>query len=236
MCAGDIRTLLRKESSMPILPSMNTFIELRQEEDYKHIFHESTGLISQVLQGCNVIMMTFARGRPGTSSGRPSRRTWCVRAGLFATSRRLKISPSIWQRWWRRRKELRILMIKFTKLDLLKKLWFQVMEEKRGLDGRTEVGSLCHQFALESIATIFYGARFRVLRGEQVEILWTFFFIKGDTRQPLSLTFRTGATWLNPWTISCRRVSRWFFFLCGYCYFKVLVIITFNNITFKYLL
>ena len=75
MCAGDIRTLLRKESSMPILPSMNTFIELRQEEDYKHIFHESTGLISQVIHRSNVIMMTFARGRPGTSSGRPSRRT-----------------------------------------------------------------------------------------------------------------------------------------------------------------
>ena len=59
MCAGDIRTLLRKESAMPILPSMNTFIELRQEEDYKHIFHKSTGLISQVLQGCNFILMLF---------------------------------------------------------------------------------------------------------------------------------------------------------------------------------
>ena len=46
---GDIRTLLSKESTMPILPSMNTFIELRQEEDYRNIFQESTGLISQVL-------------------------------------------------------------------------------------------------------------------------------------------------------------------------------------------
>ena len=33
---------------MPILPNMNTFIELRQEDNYKKIFHESTGLISQV--------------------------------------------------------------------------------------------------------------------------------------------------------------------------------------------
>ena len=33
---------------MPILPSMNTFIELRQEEEYRNIFHEGTGLISQV--------------------------------------------------------------------------------------------------------------------------------------------------------------------------------------------
>lgn len=48
-CPGDIRTLLSKESAMPILPSMNTFIELRQEDDYRNIFHESTGLISQVL-------------------------------------------------------------------------------------------------------------------------------------------------------------------------------------------
>ena len=44
----DIRTLLSKEGSMPILPSMNTFIELRQEDDYQEIFHEGTGLISQV--------------------------------------------------------------------------------------------------------------------------------------------------------------------------------------------
>ena len=44
------------------------------------------------------------------------------------------------------------------------------MDEKRGLDGMTEVGSLCQQFALESIASIFYGARFRVLRGEKVGI------------------------------------------------------------------
>ena len=27
---------------------MNTFIELRQEDDYQEIFHEGTGLISQV--------------------------------------------------------------------------------------------------------------------------------------------------------------------------------------------
>ena len=47
-CTGDIRTLLSKEGSMPILPSMNTFIELRQEEEYRNIFHEGTGLISQV--------------------------------------------------------------------------------------------------------------------------------------------------------------------------------------------
>ena len=53
----DIRTLLSKEGSMPILPSMNTFIELRQEEDYKNIFQESTGLISQVHEynRCNMI-------------------------------------------------------------------------------------------------------------------------------------------------------------------------------------
>lgn len=42
------------------------------------------------------------------------------------------------------------------------------MKENRAEDGRTEVGSLCQQFALESIASIFYGARFRVLRGEKV--------------------------------------------------------------------
>ena len=43
-----------------------------------------------------------------------------------------------------------------------------VMDKKRGEDGRTEVGSLCQQFALESIASIFYGARLRVLKGEKV--------------------------------------------------------------------
>ena len=43
-----------------------------------------------------------------------------------------------------------------------------VMDKKRAEDGRTEVGSLCQQFALESIASIFYGARLRVLKGEKV--------------------------------------------------------------------
>ena len=45
-----------------------------------------------------------------------------------------------------------------------------VMDKKRAEDGGTEVGSLCQQFALESIASIFYGERFRVMKGEQVSI------------------------------------------------------------------
>jgi len=125
-CPGDIRTLLRKESAMPILPSMNTFIELRREEDYKHIFHESTGLISQG--------ETWYKFRQA------------VQKDMMCPSGTLRY----------------IKKIEDIALDLT-----EVMQEKRDEDDRTEVGALCHQFALESIATIFYGARFRVLRGEQ---------------------------------------------------------------------
>ena len=74
---GDIRTLLSKEGSMPILPSMNTFIELRQEDDYQEIFHEGTGLISQVLVISKLVLgfKIFSRARPGTSSAKQFRRT-----------------------------------------------------------------------------------------------------------------------------------------------------------------
>ena len=74
---GDIRTLLSKEGSMPILPSMNTFIELRQEDDYQEIFHEGTGLISQVLVISELVLgfKIFSRARPGTSSAKQFRRT-----------------------------------------------------------------------------------------------------------------------------------------------------------------
>ena len=74
---GDIRTLLSKEGSMPILPSMNTFIELRQEDDYQEIFHEGTGLISQVLDKSKLVsgFKFFSRARPGTSSAKQFRRT-----------------------------------------------------------------------------------------------------------------------------------------------------------------
>ena len=48
-----------------------------------------------------------------------------------------------------------------------------MMLERRCEDGSTEVGSLCQQYALESIASIFYGERFRVMNGEQVSI-WSF--------------------------------------------------------------
>ena len=56
---------------------------------------------SQVIYRCKVILMGFPhRGRPGSSSGRPSRRTWCVQVGLCGTSRTLRTSPLIWRRWW----------------------------------------------------------------------------------------------------------------------------------------
>ena len=74
---GDIRTLLSKEGSMPILPSMNTFIELRQEDDYQEIFHEGTGLISQVFDISKLVLgfKIFSRAIPGTSSAKQFRRT-----------------------------------------------------------------------------------------------------------------------------------------------------------------
>jgi len=125
-CPGDIRTLLSKESTMPILPSMNTFIELRQEEDYRNIFQESTGLISQG--------ETWFKFRQA------------VQKDMMCPSGTLRYIKDI----------------EDIALDLT-----EVMKENRAEDGRTEVGSLCQQFALESIASIFYGARFRVLRGEK---------------------------------------------------------------------
>ena len=62
---------------MPILPSMNTFIELRQEDDYQEIFHEGTGLISQVLVISKLVLgfENFSRATPGTSSAKQFRRT-----------------------------------------------------------------------------------------------------------------------------------------------------------------
>ena len=55
-----------------------------------------------------------------------------------------------------------------------------MMLERRCEDGSTEVGSLCQQYALESIASIFYGERFRVMNGEQVSI-WSLnvIFLRG---------------------------------------------------------
>ena len=47
-----------------------------------------------------------------------------------------------------------------------------MMLERRCEDGSAEVGSLCQQYALESIASIFYGERFRVMKGEQVLICY----------------------------------------------------------------
>ena len=53
---------------------MNTFIELRQGEDYQEIFHEGTGLISQVFD-ISKLVLGFFPGRylvqvpPSSSEG-----------------------------------------------------------------------------------------------------------------------------------------------------------------------
>ena len=140
-CTGDIRTLLSKEGSMPILPSMNTFIELRQEEEYRNIFHEGTGLISQVQEQLGLDWKGFFKGE-----------TWYK---FRQAVQKEMMSPSGALHY--------IKDIEDIALDLT-----DVMDKKRAEDGRTEVGSLCQQFALESIASIFYGARLRVLKGEKV--------------------------------------------------------------------
>ena len=140
----DIRTLLSKEGSMPILPSMNTFIELRQEDDYQEIFHEGTGLISQVFDiQVSVGIQDFFQGD-----------TWykfrqAVQKDMMSPSGALHYVKDI--------EEIAV--------DLT-----DMMLERRCEDGSTEVGSLCQQYALESIASIFYGERFRVMKGEQVSI------------------------------------------------------------------
>ena len=140
----DIRTLLSKEGSMPILPSMNTFIELRQEDDYQEIFHEGTGLISQVFDiQVSVGIQDFFQGD-----------TWykfrqAVQKDMMSPSGALHYVKDI--------EEIAV--------DLT-----DMMLERRCEDGSTEVGSLCQQYALESIASIFYGERVRVMKGEQVSI------------------------------------------------------------------
>ena len=141
---GDIRTLLSKEGSMPILPSMNTFIELRQEDDYQQIFHEGTGLISQVFDiQVSVGIQDFFQGD-----------TWykfrqAVQKDMMSPSGALHYVKDIEE----------------IAMDLT-----DMIVERRCEDGSTEVGSLCQQYALESIASIFYGERFRVMKGEQVSI------------------------------------------------------------------
>ena len=140
----DIRTLLSKEGSMPILPSMNTFIELRQEDDYQEIFHEGTGLISQVFDiQVSVGIQDFFQGD-----------TWykfrqAVQKDMMSPSGALHYVKDI--------EEIAV--------DLTDMMLERICE-----DGSTEVGSLCQQYALESIASIFYGERFRVMKGEQVSI------------------------------------------------------------------
>ena len=149
----DIRTLLSKEGSMPILPSMNTFIELRQEDDYQEIFHEGTGLISQVFDiQVSVGIQDFFQGD-----------TWykfrqAVQKDMMSPSGALHYVKDI--------EEIAV--------DLT-----DMMLERRCEDGSTEVGSLCQQYALESIASIFYGERFRVMKGEQVSIwYWNVIFTR----------------------------------------------------------
>ena len=44
---ADVRTVLARDGPSPVLPSMETFTQLRQQPEYSHVFGGSEGLISQ---------------------------------------------------------------------------------------------------------------------------------------------------------------------------------------------
>ena len=107
-------------------------------------------------------------------------------------------------------------------------LWSQVQGAQRGKGGR-------FNFLTKPLQSLFFlKPGFHTFEGMlKISVL----LVKNSSDnfyQCLFLLFRTGSTWLNPWTISCRRDSRWFFFLWGY--FISLSILCILMVTqFKYL-